>query len=49
MDKGGQDWGNGITPADFAGGSALFVFDLSPDKCTGSHFNLFKLERREAF
>jgi len=27
MDKGGQDWGDGITPTDFAGGSALFVFD----------------------
>ena len=29
-------------PADFAGGYALYAFDLSPDLCEGNHFNLVR-------
>lgn len=42
LDRAGLDWGNQITKDEFLSGYALFVFDLSPDKCNGEHFNLIK-------
>ena len=35
-----QDEGNAVTREDFGQGYSLFAFDLSPDVCDGSHFNL---------
>ena len=35
-----QDEGNDITRQDFAEGYTLFAFDITPDCCDGSHFNL---------
>ena len=31
-----------ITKDDFIGGYGLYIFDLSPDKCFGEHFNVLK-------
>lgn len=42
LDRAGLDSGNEITPNDFAGGYAIFAFDLTPDMCTGDHFNLVR-------
>ncbi len=35
-----QDEGNGISREDYAGGYAIYAFDLTPDMCQGDHFNL---------
>ena len=35
-----QDEGNDVTRDDFGQGYSLFAFDLTPDVCDGSHFNL---------
>ena len=35
-----QDEGNDVTRDDFGQGYILFAFDLTPDVCDGSHFNL---------
>ena len=35
-----QDEGNDITRQDFADWYTLFAFDITPDCCDGSHFNL---------
>src|SRR6218665_3844789 len=37
-----RDEGNQISREDFAGGYALYAFDLTADQCEGEHFNLFK-------
>jgi hypothetical protein len=37
-----RDEGNQISREDFAGGYALYAFDLSPDQSEGDHFNLIK-------
>lgn len=37
-----RERGNDISYADFKKGYTLYAFDLSPDLCTGEHFNLFK-------
>ena len=42
LDRAGLDWGNDITKEDFIGGYGLYIFDLSPDKCFGDHFNVIK-------
>ena len=42
LDRAGLDWGNDITKDDFIGGYGLYIFDLSPDKCFGDHFNVLK-------
>ena len=34
--------GNDISRYDFAHGYSLFAFDISPDLCSGDHFNLLK-------
>lgn len=34
--------GNDISRKDYANGYCLFAFDLSPDLCSGDHFNLLK-------
>ena len=34
---------NDITK-DFIGGNGLYIFDLSPDKCFGDHFDVLKSE-----
>lgn len=34
--------GNNITREDFKNGYTIFVYDLSPDLCSGEHFNLLK-------
>jgi len=36
------DYGNFITRQDYPGGYALYAYDLSPDLCSGDHFNLIK-------
>ena len=41
-DKMYQDEGNTISREDFAGGYALYAFDLSPDLSAGGHFNLVR-------
>jgi len=42
LDRAGLDWGNDITKKDFKEGYGLYVFDLTPDKCYGEHFNVMK-------
>ena len=42
LDRAGLDSGNEISPNDFKGGYCIFAFDLTPDMCTGDHFNLVK-------
>jgi hypothetical protein len=42
LDRAGLDSGNEITPSDFQGGYCMFAFDLTPDMCSGDHFNLVK-------
>ena len=42
MNKINRDEGNCIEPEDFAGGYALYAYDLTPDLCEGDHFNLMK-------
>jgi len=37
-----RDEGNQISREDFAGGYALYAFDLTADQCEGDHFNLLK-------
>jgi hypothetical protein len=37
-----RDEGNNISREDFAGGYALYAFDLTPDMAEGDHFNLVK-------
>jgi len=37
-----RDEGNQISREDFAGGYALYAFDLTADQCEGEHFNLLK-------
>ena len=37
-----RDEGNQISREDFAGGYALYAFDLTPDLSEGDHFNLLK-------
>ena len=37
-----RDEGNQISREDFAGGYALYAFDLTADLCEGDHFNLVK-------
>ena len=37
-----RDEGNSIQPSDFAGGYALYAYDLTPDLSEGDHFNLIK-------
>ena len=34
--------GNDISLKDYANGYTLFAFDISPDLCSGDHFNLLK-------
>ena len=34
--------GNNISREDYSGGYALYAYDLSPDLCSGDHFNLLK-------
>jgi hypothetical protein len=42
LDRGALDCGNSISYSDYANGYAIFAFDLTPDMCTGNHFNLVK-------
>ena len=42
INKINRDEGNCIEPEDFAGGYALYAYDLTPDLCEGDHFNLMK-------
>ena len=37
-----QDAGNQINRGDYASGYTAFCFDLSPDHCSGDHFELTK-------
>lgn len=37
-----RETGNDISYADYKSGYTLYAFDLSPDLCSGEHFNLFK-------
>lgn len=37
-----QDAGNQISRGDYGSGYTLFCFDLTPDQCTGDHFELIK-------
>ena len=37
-----QDTGNQINRSDYGSGYTAFCFDLSPDHCTGDHFELIK-------
>ena len=37
-----QDAGNQIARGDYGSGYTLFCFDLTPDQCSGDHFQLIK-------
>ena len=37
-----QDAGNQISRSDYGSGYTAFCFDLSPDHCSGDHFELIK-------
>ena len=40
--RSGDDFGNGLTPADYADGYTLFVYNLDPDLKRGKYLNLVK-------
>ena len=40
--RSGDDFGNGLTPADYADGYTLFVYNLDPDLKRGNYLNLVK-------
>jgi hypothetical protein len=42
IDKTIFDHGNDIDRSDYGNGYTLFVYDLTPDMCNGSHFNVIK-------